>query len=47
MWFEPLERFQKLFFHTAYHDYYRWRLFERNQAQGTLAAPATVAHQAG
>ena len=35
MWFGPLKRFQKLFFHTplvnvfilgseAYHDYYRW-----------------------
>jgi uncharacterized protein (DUF362 family) len=76
MWFGPLKRFQKLFFHTplvnlfvmgseAYHDYYRWplrdrrvfeqwrqtthwgQLFARYQAQGTLAAPATVAHQAG
>ena len=35
MWFGPMKRFQKLFFHTplvnafifgseAYHDYYRW-----------------------
>jgi uncharacterized protein (DUF362 family) len=69
LWFGPLKRFQKLFFHTplvhlfvfgseAYHDYYRWpmkdrrvferwrastpwgRLFDRYQAQGTLAAPA-------
>jgi hypothetical protein len=67
LWFGPLKRFQKLFFHTplvnvfvagseAYHDYYRWplkdkkvfetwrasspwgQLFERYQAQGTLAA---------
>ena len=40
MWFGPLKRFQKLFFHTplvnlfvmgseAYHDYYRWPLRER------------------
>jgi len=76
MWFGPLKRFQKLFFHTplvnlfvmgseAYHDYYRWPLrdrrvfeqwrqatswgglFARYQAQGTLAAPAVAAHQAG
>jgi hypothetical protein len=69
MWFGPLKRFQKLFFHTplvnlfvmgseAYHDYYRWplrdkrvfeswkaqtewgQLFERYQAQGSLAEPA-------
>ena len=37
MWFGPLKRFQKLFFHTplvnvfilaseVYHDYYRWPL---------------------
>jgi hypothetical protein len=41
MWFGPLKRFQKLFFHTplvnlfvlgseAYHDYYRWPLRDRN-----------------
>ena len=76
MWFGPLKRFQKLFFHTplvnlfvmgseAYHDYYRWplrdrrvfeqwrqgtpwgSLFTRYQANGTLAAPPVVAHQAG
>ncbi len=40
MWFGPLKRFQKLFFHTplvklfvagseAYHDYYRWPLRDR------------------
>ena len=40
MWFGPLKRFQKLFFHTplvnvfvagseAYHDYYRWPLKDR------------------
>ena len=40
MWFGPLKRFQKLFFHTplvnlfvfgseAYHDYYRWPLIDR------------------
>jgi uncharacterized protein (DUF362 family) len=72
MWFGPLKRFQKLFFHTplvnvfvmgseAYHDYYRWplkdkkvfdgwrgathwgRMFDRYQAQGTLASPTTTA----
>jgi uncharacterized protein (DUF362 family) len=72
MWFGPLKRFQKLFFHTplvnlfvagseAYHDYYRWplrdrrvfehwkqashwgHLFQKYQAQGTLAEPATAA----
>lgn len=41
MWFGPLKRFQKLFFHTplvnlfvlgseVYHDYYRWPLRDRN-----------------
>jgi uncharacterized protein (DUF362 family) len=41
MWFGPLKRFQKLFFHTplvnafilgseAYHDYYRWPCIDRN-----------------
>ncbi|HET9624388.1 MAG TPA: DUF362 domain-containing protein [Kofleriaceae bacterium] len=74
MWFGPLKRFQKLFFHTplvnlfvagseAYHDYYRWplrdrkvfehwkqaspwgHLFQKYQAQGTLAEPARA--QAG
>ncbi len=41
MWFGPLKRFQKLFFHTplvnlfvmgseAYHDYYRWPLRDRH-----------------
>ncbi len=68
MWFGPLKRFQKLFFHTplvnvfvmgseVYHDYYRWplkdkkvfddwrvethwgQLFDRYQAEGTMAAP--------
>jgi hypothetical protein len=40
MWFGPLKRFQKLFFHTplvnvfvmgseAYHDYYRWPLKDK------------------
>jgi hypothetical protein len=40
MWFGPMKRFQKLFFHTplvnafifgseAYHDYYRWPLKDR------------------
>ena len=40
MWFGPMKRFQKLFFHTplvnlfvmgseAYHDYYRWPLRDR------------------
>jgi hypothetical protein len=40
MWFGPLTRFQKLFFHTplvnvfvmgseAYHDYYRWPLKDK------------------
>ena len=40
MWFGPLKRFQKLFFHTplvnlfigaseVYHDYYRWPLVDR------------------
>jgi hypothetical protein len=40
MWFGPLKRFQKLFFHTplvnafvlgseAYHDYYRWPLIDK------------------
>ena len=40
MWFGPLKRFQKLFFHTplvnvfvagseAYHDYYRWPLRDK------------------
>ena len=40
MWFGPLKRFQKLFFHTplvnlfifgseAYHDYYRWPFKDR------------------
>jgi hypothetical protein len=40
MWFGPLAKFQKLFFHTplvnvfifgseAYHDYYRWPLKDR------------------
>jgi hypothetical protein len=40
MWFGPLKRFQKLFFHTplvkmfvlgseVYHDYYRWPLRDR------------------
>ena len=41
MWFGPMKRFQKLFFHTplvnafifgseAYHDYYRWPLKDRH-----------------
>jgi len=40
MWFGPMKRFQKIFFHTplvnafifgseAYHDYYRWPLKDR------------------
>ena len=40
MWFGPLKRFQKVFFHTplvnvfiagseAYHDYYRWPLKDK------------------
>ncbi len=40
MWFGPLKRFQKLFFHTplvnvfvagseVYHDYYRWPMRDR------------------
>ena len=40
IWFGPLKRFQKLFFHTplvnvfvmgseAYHDYYRWPLKDK------------------
>ena len=40
IWFGPLKRFQKLFFHTplvnlfvmgseAYHDYYRWPLRDK------------------
>ena len=40
MWFGPMKRFQKLFFHTplvnvfiagseAYHDYYRWPLKDK------------------
>lgn len=45
MWFGPLKRFQKLFFHTplvkvfvmgseAYHDYYRWPLRDRKVFEG-------------
>jgi uncharacterized protein (DUF362 family) len=48
MWFGPLKRFQKLFFHTplvnafifaseAYHDYYRWPLKDRKTYQRWLA----------
>ena len=40
MWFGPMKRFQKIFFHTplvnafifgseAYHDYYRWSLKDK------------------
>jgi intein/homing endonuclease/uncharacterized protein (DUF362 family) len=47
MWFGPLKRFQKLFFHTplvnlfvmgseAYHDYYRWPLKDRKVFEGWL-----------
>jgi uncharacterized protein (DUF362 family) len=45
MWFGPLKRFQKLFFHTplvnlfvmgseVYHDYYRWPLRDRKIFEG-------------
>jgi hypothetical protein len=45
MWFGPLKRFQKLFFHTplvnlfvfgseAYHDYYRWPMRDRKVFEG-------------
>ena len=48
MWFGPLKRFQKLFFHTplvnvfvlgseAYHDYYRWPLRDRKIFESWLA----------
>ena len=47
MWFGPLKRFQKLFFHTplvnvfvagseAYHDYYRWPLRDRRVFENWL-----------
>jgi len=47
MWFGPLKRFQKLFFHTplvklfvlgseVYHDYYRWPLRDRQVFQAWL-----------
>jgi uncharacterized protein (DUF362 family) len=47
MWFGPLKRFQKLFFHTplvnvfamgseAYHDYYRWPLKDRKVFESWL-----------
>lgn len=47
MWFGPLKRFQKLFFHTplvnlfvfgseAYHDYYRWPVKDRKVFEGWL-----------
>jgi len=45
MWFGPMKRFQKLFFHTplvnvfiagseAYHDYYRWPLKDKKTFEG-------------
>jgi uncharacterized protein (DUF362 family) len=48
MWFGPLKRFQKLFFHTplvklfvlgseVYHDYYRWPLRDRRIFEAWLA----------
>jgi uncharacterized protein (DUF362 family) len=48
MWFGPLKRFQKLFFHTpllrvfvlgseVYHDYYRWPLRDRRVFEAWLA----------
>ncbi|MEZ4358798.1 MAG: DUF362 domain-containing protein [Kofleriaceae bacterium] len=48
LWFGPLKRFQKLFFHTplvnlfvagseAYHDYYRWPLKDRKIFESWLA----------
>jgi hypothetical protein len=47
LWFGPLKRFQKLFFHTplvnlfvlgseAYHDYYRWPLRDRKVFEAWL-----------
>ncbi len=47
MWFGPLKKFQKLFFHTPlvnlfvmgsefYHDYYRWPLKDRKVFEGWL-----------
>jgi uncharacterized protein (DUF362 family) len=47
MWFGPLKRFQKLFFHTplvnlfvfgseAYHDYYRWPVKDKKVFEGWL-----------
>ena len=49
MWFGPLKRFQKLFFHTplvklfvfgseVYHDYYRWPLRDRKIFEGWRAS---------
>lgn len=51
MWFGPLKRFQKLFFHTplvnvfvagseAYHDYYRWPLKDRKVFESWLERTA-------
>jgi uncharacterized protein (DUF362 family) len=51
MWFGPLKRFQKLFFHTplvnvfvlgseVYHDYYRWPLKDRKVYEGWLSETA-------
>ncbi|MBW2456611.1 MAG: DUF362 domain-containing protein, partial [Deltaproteobacteria bacterium] len=48
LWFGPLKRFQKLFFHTPlvnafifgselYHDYYRWPLKDRKTYESWLA----------
>ncbi|MSP26760.1 MAG: DUF362 domain-containing protein [Myxococcales bacterium] len=47
MWFGPMKRFQKLFFHTplvnafifgseAYHDYYRWPRIDKKVFEGWL-----------
>ena len=49
MWFGPLAKFQKLFFHTplvnvfifgseAYHDYFRWPLRDRRTFESWLTA---------
>jgi len=51
MWFGPLKRFQKLFFHTplvhafvlgseAYHDYYRWPRKDRATFESWLSSSA-------
>jgi hypothetical protein len=51
MWFGPMKRFQKLFFHTplvnvfifgseAYHDYYRWPLKDRRTFENWKAETA-------